>query len=68
MNRWKLFALFLLGVLIVEALIIWKNWDTIVTAYKNRALIGQAAGVASGVSAVEGLVSSGGAELKNLFG
>lgn len=63
MNRWKVVALVLIGVLIVEALIIWKNWDTIVTAYKNRKIIGDAAAVAGGVGAISGLIG----DVKSLF-
>lgn len=63
MNRWKVVALILIGVLIVEALIIWKNWDTIVTAYKNRKIIGDAAAVAGSVGAISGLVG----DVKSLF-
>lgn len=62
-NRWKVLAIVLLILLVVEAAIIWKNWDTIYTAYKNRKIIGDAAAVTGGIAAISPLLG----DLKSIF-
>lgn len=61
---WRRLAIVLLVVFALLAVQVYANWALIVTAYKNRKVIGDAGAVAGGVASIGDLVG----DVRNIFG